>query len=559
MKKTAITFILLVLLTSMSITPAFAATSENDLEKVIISFEDSIDYQALEDMGAEIHSELDAISSVIATIPSATVMKADTEVSVKNIPEGPIFKAAAQQPSWGYQHIKAPSALKLGYTGKGVKIAVIDSGINSKHPDLSVAGGASMIDNTSPFTDGAGHGTHVAGVIAALNNTIGVVGAAPDAEIYSVKVLASSGAGTLEDVLEGIQWAIDQDMDIINLSLTTDFNIPELEALLKKANELGIIVVAAAGNIEIVDTRGNYVQNTADVLYPARYPSVIAVGSTDTNNRLSGFSYRGPSVEIVAPGQGIYSTFSTIATSGHDDYKSSEGTSVSTPFVSAVFAQYKEAYPHLTNAQLRASVKRAVIDLGVKGKDNLYGHGLVQSLQSKVALFPDLRTDYWYSESIQYIFERGIVTGFPDGTYRPESTITRAEAMTMIGRALGLKTDATKHYFKDVKTDSYAAGYINKAYELGYIKGVTSTSFHPESPIKRGDMAVIMKRVFELTSSGGNTFSDVDASKYYADAVQATYENGIVQGYKIDNTFRPEASITRAENAEILSKSLKLQ
>lgn len=543
----------------MSITPAFAATSENDLEKVIISFEDSIDYQALEDMGAEIHSELDAISSVIATIPSATVMKADTEVSVKNIPEGPIFKAAAQQPSWGYQHIKAPSALKLGYTGKGVKIAVIDSGINSKHPDLSVAGGASMIDNTSPFTDGAGHGTHVAGVIAALNNTIGVVGAAPDAEIYSVKVLASSGAGTLEDVLEGIQWAIDQDMDIINLSLTTDFNIPELEALLKKANELGIIVVAAAGNIEIVDTRGNYVQNTSDVLYPARYPSVIAVGSTDTNNRLSGFSYRGPSVEIVAPGQGIYSTFSTIATSGHDDYKSSEGTSVSTPFVSAVFAQYKEAYPHLTNAQLRASVKRAVIDLGVKGKDNLYGHGLVQSLQWKVALFPDLRTDYWYSESIQYIFDRGIVTGFPDGTYRPESTITRAEAMTMIGRALGLKTDATKHYFKDVKTDSYAAGYINKAYELGYIKGVTSTSFNPESPIKRGDMAVIMKRVFELTSSGDSTFSDVDASKYYAEAVQATYENGIVQGYKIDNTFRPEASITRAENAEILSKSLKLQ
>lgn len=559
MKKTAITFILLVLLTSMSITSAFAATSENDLEKVIISFEDSIDYQALEDMGAEIHSELDAISSVIATIPSATVMKADTEVSVKNIPEGPIFKAAAQQPSWGYQHIKAPSALKLGYTGKGVKIAVIDSGINSKHPDLSVAGGASMIDNTSPFTDGAGHGTHVAGVIAALNNSIGVVGAAPDAEIYSVKVLASSGVGSLEDVLEGIQWAIDQDMDIINLSLTTDYNIPELEALLKKANELGIIIVAAAGNIEIVDTRGNYIPNKGDVLYPARYPSVIAVGSTDTNNRLSGFSYRGPSIEIVAPGQGIYSTFSTIATSGHDDYESSEGTSVSTPFVSAVFAQYKEAYPHLTNAQLRASVKRSVIDLGLKGKDNLYGHGLVQSLQSKVALFPDLRTDYWYSESIQYIFDRGIVTGFPDGTYRPESTITRAEAMTMIGRALGLKTDATKHYFKDVKTDSYAAGYINKAFELGYIKGVTSTSFHPESPIKRGDMAVIMKRVFELTSSGGSTFSDVDASKYYADAIQATYENGIVQGYKIDNTFRPEASITRAENAEILSKSLKLQ
>lgn len=559
MKKVSITFILLVLLTSISITPSLAAASDNDLEKVIISFDDSIDYQALEDMGAEIHSELDAISSVIATIPSTTFTKADTDVSIKAISDEQIFKAAAQQPSWGYQHIKAPSALKAGYTGKGVKIAVIDSGINTKHPDLSVAGGASMIEGSSPFTDGAGHGTHVAGVIAALNNTIGVVGAAPDAELYSVKVLASNGAGTLEDVLDGVQWAIDQDMDIINLSLTTGYDIPELEAMLKKATDLGIIVVAAAGNIETVDTQGNYVQAEGDVLYPARYKSVIAVGSTDMNNRLSGFSYRGPSVELTAPGEGIYSTFSTISTAGYDDYKASEGTSVSTPFVSAVFAQYKEAFPHLNNVQLRATVKRAVTDLGPTGKDNLFGHGLVQSLQTKVALFPDLRTNYWYSGSIQYIFDRGIVTGFPDGTYRPESTITRAEAMTMIGRALGLKADASKHYFKDVKTDSYAAGYINKAYELGYIKGVSSTSFQPEAPIKRGDMAVIMKRVFELTSSGGTTFSDVAPSKYYADAVQAAYENGIVQGYKVDNTFRPEASITRAENAEILSKSLELQ
>ncbi|HSJ37779.1 MAG TPA: alkaline serine protease, partial [Planococcus sp. (in: firmicutes)] len=127
MKKLAVTFALLVLLTSISIPTSFAATSENSLEKVIITFEDTIDYQALEDMGADIHSELDAISSVIATIPSNTVMKADTDVSVKAISEEQIFKAAAQQPSWGYQHIKAPSALKLGYTGKGVKIAVIDS------------------------------------------------------------------------------------------------------------------------------------------------------------------------------------------------------------------------------------------------------------------------------------------------------------------------------------------------------------------------------------------------------------------------------------------------
>lgn len=558
MKKTALIFALLLLLTSFGIPASYAATSEKDLEKVIISFEDGIDYQALQDLGAEIHSELDAISSVIATIPSTAFMKADTHVSIKTISDEQIFKAAAQQPSWGYQHIKAPSALKLGYTGKGVKIAVIDSGINSKHPDLKVAGGASMIAGSSAFTDGAGHGTHVAGVIAALNNSYGVVGAAPDAEIYSVKVLASNGAGSLQAVLDGIQWAIDQKMNIINLSLTTEANIPELQAILKKANDQGIVVVAAAGNIETIDENGAYIQNQPDVLYPARYASAIAVGSTDSNNRLSRFSYRGPSVELVAPGEGIYSTFSTSKTIGHDDYNTSEGTSVSTPFVTAVFAQYMEAYPHLTNGQLRETVKRAVIDLGPKGKDQLFGHGLVQSLQSQVALFPDLRTNQWYSDSIQYIFDRGVVTGFPDGTYRPAATITRADAITMIGRAIGMKTDAKKHYFKDVKTGSYAAGYINKAYELGYIQGMPDGSFNPEAPIKRGDMAVIMKRVFNLTSSGGSAFTDVSATKYYAEAIQAAYENGIVQGYD-NNTFRPDSSITRAENAEILSKSLKSQ
>ncbi len=204
MKKTAITSILLVLFFSLSITPSMAATDDNDLEKVIIAFEDGIDHQALKDMGAVVHSELDAISSVIASIPSSTLLQADTDIQVKTLSDEEVFKAAIQQPSWGYYAIKAPAALKTGYTGKGVKVAIIDSGINSKHPDLSVAGGASMIEGTSAFTDGNGHGTHVAGVIAALNNGFGAVGAAPDAEIYSVKVLSTAGGGAIG---RGEHWA----------------------------------------------------------------------------------------------------------------------------------------------------------------------------------------------------------------------------------------------------------------------------------------------------------------------------------------------------------------
>ena len=128
--------------------------------------------------------------------------------------------------------------------------------------------------------------------------------------------------------------------------------------------------------------------------------------------------------------------------------------------------------------------------------------------------------------------------------------------MTMIGRAIGIQPDSSNHYFTDVSQTSYSAGYINKAYELGYIKGMPDGSFQPNAPIKRGDMAVIIKRVFAFTSSGGSSFSDVNESKYYAEAIQAAFENGFVQGYD-GNSFRPEATITRAENAEILSKSLK--
>ncbi|RLQ84889.1 S8 family serine peptidase [Planomicrobium sp. Y74] len=553
MKKLSTTSFLLILLSAFISIPGFAETP-NNTEKVIISFENDIDFEELEKMGAEIHSELDAISSVIATLPEAVIMKAntDTDGSIKSISEDEIFKVAAQQPTWGYQHIKAPSALKLGYTGKGVKIAVIDTGINASHPDLRVAGGISMIGDSSPLTDGNGHGTHVAGVIGGLNNSIGVVGAAPDAEIYSVKVLGSDGAGKLENVLNGIQWAIDQKMDIINLSLTTENDIPELQELLKKAFQQGILIVGAAGNIETLT------QEQEDTLYPARYPSVIAVGSIKNDNALSNFSYQGPSVELVAPGQGINSTYSNAETITQEDYKVSQGTSVSTPFVAAIFAQYMEAYPHLSNTQLRETVKRSLIDLGVKGKDRSFGYGLVQSIQVQAALFPDLKTNFWYTDSIQYIFDRSITNGFPDGTFRPASSITRADAMTMIGRAIGMQPDSSQHYFTDVSKTSYSAGYINKAYELGYIKGMPDGSFQPNAPIKRGDMAVIIERVFTFTSSGGSSFSDVNESKYYAEAIQAAYENGIVQGFD-DHTFRPEAAITRAENAVILSKSLKYQ
>lgn len=528
-----------------------ASAAENESERKIISFKEEIDYELLEEMGAEIHEEFDAISAVSVTLPNEAMFQAaSNDSSIAYIEENSEVKAAAQTTTWGYRSVKANTASSLGYTGKGVKIAIIDSGINSKHPDLKVAGGISKVENSSAFTDGNGHGTHVAGVIGALNNSIGTVGVAPDAQLYSVKVLTSKGVGTLEGVVAGIQWAIDQKVDIINMSLTTVTDDQSLRNITKKAYDAGILIVAASGNER---ESGLY----SDVLYPARFPSVIAVGSVSQLNRLSYFSNYGASQELVAPGENILSSFTDSKTATQEDYAISEGTSVATPFVAGTFAQYMEAYPHLSNKQLRETVKRAAMDLGVKGRDNTYGNGLVQSLQVKAALFPDLKYGVWYTEPIKKIFDRGIVTGFPDGTYRPEATITRAEAVTMLGRAKNLNKTNKNHYFSDVPKDSYAAGYINSAYELGFIKGVGGSKFRPNDPIKRGDMALVMQAAYGLSGTKQFNFTDVSKTAYYYDAIQAAYSNNIVKGYKEDNTFRPLNPITRSENAELMSNALK--
>jgi len=528
-----------------------ASAEANDAsDRVIISFKENIDYDLLEEMGAEIHEEFDAISAVSVTLPNEQLVQtASNDSSIEYVEENSIVTAAGQTTTWGYRTVKANTATSLGYTGKGVKIAIIDSGINSKHPDLKVAGGVSKVENSSAFTDGNGHGTHVAGVIGAQNNSIGTVGVAPDSLIYSVKVLSANGVGTLEGVVAGIQWAIDQKVDIINMSLTTINDDQALRDITQKAYDAGIVVIAASGNER---EKGLY----KDVLYPARFPSVIAVGSVSKLNKLSYFSNYGASQELVAPGEGILSSFTDSKTTSNEDYAISEGTSVASPFVAGTFAQYMEAYPHLSNIQLRETVKRAAVDLGVKGRDNTYGNGLVQSLQTKAALFPDLKNNVWYTLPIQKNFDRGIITGLTDGTYRPDATITRAEAVTMIGRALKLNKTNTNYHFSDVPKDSFAAGYINSAYELGYIKGVNASEFRPNDPIKRGDMAVIMQSAFKLAGTQQADFKDVPKAMYYYDAIQAAYATKVVKGYA-DNTFRPKNPITRAESAEVINNALK--
>ncbi|WP_147436785.1 S8 family serine peptidase [Oceanobacillus piezotolerans] len=265
-----------------------------------------------------------------------------------------------EQDRWNIQTIGATLAWEKGFTGEGVNIAVVDTGI-APHPDLNITGGVSTVDYTEDWGDDNGHGTHVAGIIGAKRDDTGVVGVAPDANLYAVKAVNEEGKGQIDDVVEAIEWCMDNDMDIMNLSIGGDSEIPQIKDALDRAYKAGILIVSASGN------------NGEDgiVSFPARLESVIAVSAVDGRLNPTPFSTRGPEVEFTAPGMSIVSTYL------NQSYGVADGTSQAAPHVTGMLAILKEKYPHKTNEELRNALTDYVMEMGESGRDNIYGHGFI--------------------------------------------------------------------------------------------------------------------------------------------------------------------------------------
>ncbi|MEH2240571.1 S8 family peptidase [Nostoc sp.] len=270
--------------------------------------------------------------------------------------------------NWGADLIKAPEAWAHGYTGKGVVVAVIDTGVDYNHEDLKdniwtnpkeIAGngkdddgngyaddthGWNFVDNTNNVLDDNGHGTHVSGTIAGENNNYGVTGIAYDAKIMPVKVLNASGSGSYTSIAKGIDYAVNNGANVINLSLGGDYSNPTLESAIDYASSKGVIVVMAAGN-----------DGDSSPDYPARYASKsgIAVGAVDRNNNMPDFSNRSGTKEIAyvtAPGVKVYSSVP------NNQYATYSGTSMAAPHVAGVVALMLSANHNLTDAQVRQIV-----------------------------------------------------------------------------------------------------------------------------------------------------------------------------------------------------------
>ena len=272
-----------------------------------------------------------------------------------------------------------PAAWAAGLDGTGVRVAVVDTGVQANHPDLAgnVTAGADFVVGNPPSNyariDGYGHGTHVAGTIAAVDNTIGVVGGAPHATIVPVRVLDCQGAGYTSTVASGIEWASDAvnggGAKVINLSLGGCGDDPVLRQSVLDAISRGVVVVAAAGN----GFNGAVGCALADEPeYPGAYAGqpgfagTIAVGALDgSTDRRASFSNNNPYVTVAAPGVSILSTvpFGGTAISNASGYAFLSGTSMATPHVSAVAALVLQRCPADTPAQVASRITSGAVAL----------------------------------------------------------------------------------------------------------------------------------------------------------------------------------------------------
>lgn len=270
---------------------------------------------------------------------------------------------------YGVKMVGAPLEWKETM-GEGIRIGIIDTGICTSHPEFShrIAAGINFTrESPGSIEDFNGHGTHVAGILSAEKNGIGVVGVAPKSKLYIAKAFDKSGKTDYTAVEKSLLWLADNDVDVINMSFSSPYTSARYNRLIQMVHNKGISMICAAGNEGI---NGN---NT--IGYPANFPQTIAVSAVDVNKNIADFSSKGSAAEISAAGINIYSTYL------NGGYAMLSGTSMATPIITGAVAILQAKgilryHRRLTPDEIRLLLNIYTEDLSGLGRDDRYGYGL---------------------------------------------------------------------------------------------------------------------------------------------------------------------------------------
>jgi hypothetical protein len=333
--------------------------------KVIIQYKQKPgpgEKQALKDVGGKVRHAYTLIDGVSATMPANAIGQLRRDKRVKSVEiDGtvttmePVTTAATTgdleyDNAWGVTHIGSKSAHDAGIRGQGVKVAVIDTGVDYIHdqpPALEppvvdpeflniYKGGYDFVNNDADPMDDNGHGTHVAGILAAEHNGYLVVGVAPAVDLYALKILDASGTGDVSNLILALQWAVDHGIDVANMSLGTHEISPALATAVANASAAGLLLVAAAGNIVTIQE----LFQGCPVTYPGAYPQVLSTTFTNENDALTGYSCTGPEVDFAAPGDNIFSPVpvGSCMLCSPNGYAAESGTSMASPHLAGTVA-----------------------------------------------------------------------------------------------------------------------------------------------------------------------------------------------------------------------------
>lgn len=362
-----------ILLLSISAAGSHAAPEK---AQVIIGFKDKHDTALIKDYEGEIKREFTLINAVAVKLPKNKIDILKRHPGIEYIEPDYEASALGETTSWGVAKINAIKVWQLPNRGTGIRVAVLDTGIQYDHPDLknNIKGGVNFAGypdgstNRIYWTDKNGHGTHVAGIVAAENNYIGVVGVAPQAWLYAVRVLNDQGSGYYSDIIQGIEWSINNNMQVVSMSLGGSSSSYALKNAVDNARARGIILVAAAGN------SGDGNSATNNINYPARYSSVIAVGATNSDDTVPRWSSDGREIDVAAPGVSIISTYKGST------YATMSGTSMATPYVAGTVALMLKA--GVSPDSIQNKLQTTAVDLFPAGFDVFSGYGRINALKA---------------------------------------------------------------------------------------------------------------------------------------------------------------------------------